>query len=211
MTATTQSNGATSGLTLARIPDGTSNTLMLATRYADCGTGPAITAYSAGPAGGALYGSPQTSQGPPPSGTLKGGFFGAGLHTQPADRSNTSAIFLVAPKGTNSDCGDNTNSVWGHSFSTGGLSVALAGTPRSGRSIPNMSATHLLLRPVSQRRQLDAERLERTVKPMSRDAAFARRGHATPLSAERVWLSVLVAAGAMIHEPRSRGFFAKRS
>ena len=39
------------GLTLARIPDGTSNMLMLATRYADCGSPVYSTYYSASPVG----------------------------------------------------------------------------------------------------------------------------------------------------------------
>ena len=104
----TLAQGASSGLTLSRIPDGTSNMFMLATRYADCGSAPIYsTAYSAGPHGDA-FATPQTGitqGGGIIPGMLKGGFFGAGAHNQPADRSNNNAIFLVAPKGTSSDCG----------------------------------------------------------------------------------------------------------
>jgi prepilin-type N-terminal cleavage/methylation domain-containing protein len=136
--------GASSGMTLARIPDGTSNTFMLATRYADCGASPVYsTAYSAGPHGEA-FATPQsgiTQLGPIISGTLKGGFFGAGAHNAAADRSNVSAIFLVAPKGTSTDCGNSSEySIWGHAYSAGGMAVCLADA--SVRSIdPNISAT----------------------------------------------------------------------
>jgi type II secretory pathway pseudopilin PulG len=47
------------GLTLARIPNGTSNVIMLATRYADCGSPVQSTRYSASPIGTML-----TSGGP---------------------------------------------------------------------------------------------------------------------------------------------------
>jgi prepilin-type N-terminal cleavage/methylation domain-containing protein len=138
--------GASSGLTLARIPDGTSNTLMLATRYADCGATPVYsTAYSAGPHGDP-FATPQTGITPPPNsgiipGQLKGGFFGAGSHNTAADRSLATAIFLVAPKGTSTDCGQTTEqSVWGHAFSPGGMSVCLADA--SVKSLdPNISQT----------------------------------------------------------------------
>ena len=142
----TSTQGASSGLTLARIPDGTSNTFMLATRYADCGVTPVqSTYYSAGPRGDmfmtAQAGIPQPTPVWAPTGTPKGGFFGAGPHNQPADRSNVSAIFLVAPKGTSTDCGNSQEySIWGHAFSAGGMSVCLADA--SVKSIdPNMSQT----------------------------------------------------------------------
>jgi hypothetical protein len=133
-------NGASSGLTLARIPDGTSNVFMLATRYADCGTGSTSTYYSAGPNGGLLTtgGSPASSLSTTNlTATAVGGFFGGGLHNTPADRSTTTAIFQVAPKGT--DC-STLPSVFGQSFSAGGMTAALADA--SVRSVdPNMSTT----------------------------------------------------------------------
>jgi prepilin-type N-terminal cleavage/methylation domain-containing protein len=138
------SGGASSGLTLARIPDGTSNTIMLSTRYADCGVSPVqSTAYSAGPYGTsfATAQSGITQLGPIISGTLKGGFCFAGQHNGPADRSNVTAIFLVAPKGTSTDCGNSSEySIWAESFSAGGLSTALADA--SIKNIdPNMTVT----------------------------------------------------------------------
>ena len=42
------------GLSLPRVPDGTSNVLMLTTRYAECGTVPTSTYYSGSPAGSML-------------------------------------------------------------------------------------------------------------------------------------------------------------
>ena len=140
----TNAQGASSGLTLSRIPDGTSNTFMLATRYADCGSTPIYyTAYSAGPHGDS-FATPQTGitqGGGIIAGTLKGGFFGGGAHNQPADRSNNNAIFLVAPKGTSSNCAQSSEySIWGHAFSAGGMSTCLADA--SVKSIdPNMSTT----------------------------------------------------------------------
>jgi prepilin-type N-terminal cleavage/methylation domain-containing protein len=134
------SNGASSGLTLARIPDGTSNVMMLTTRYADCGTGPASTYYSGGPTGISLtMGGSPTSVPTTLPGTVKGGFFGAGPHNTAADRSLTTAIFQVAPKGNDSTCGIG-DSVFGHSFSSGGLSVALGDASITSID-PNMSTT----------------------------------------------------------------------
>ena len=123
-------NGATTSLSLARIADGTSNVFMLATRYADCGTGtPPSTYYSADPTGKLQYagGSPApvtTNLGS--TGTVKGGFFGAGQHNTSADRSVTTAIFQVAPKGTDTTC-STLPSVFGQAFSAG------RHQPRSGR------------------------------------------------------------------------------
>jgi hypothetical protein len=131
--------GASSGLTLARIPDGTSNVLMLATRYADCGTAPASTYYSGGPAGGGLTTGGSTTSVGAPTGTVKGGFFGAGAHNTAADRSTTTCIFQVAPKGNDATCGTG-DSVFGHAFSAGGMSVALGDA--SIKSLdPNLSTT----------------------------------------------------------------------
>jgi len=131
--------GASSGLTLTRISDGTSNCFMLATRYADCGTGPTSTYYSVSPSGAALATGGTSPTGAPPSSNAAGGFFGAGPHNTPADRSTTTATFQVAPKGTDSTCGTNP-SFFGHAFSAGGISMALADA--SIKSVdPNMSTT----------------------------------------------------------------------
>jgi prepilin-type N-terminal cleavage/methylation domain-containing protein len=125
------------GLSLADIKDGTSNVLMLTTRYADCGSPVQSTCYSASPIGTLLTGG-----GPVPSigaTTLagKGGFFGAGSHDRPADRTSERATFQIAP--TQAECRAD-DSVFGHSFSVGGLSVALADA--SVKSIdPSMSTT----------------------------------------------------------------------
>ena len=139
------STGASSGLTLARIPDGTSNTFMLSTRYADCGAGspPPSTFYSGAPNGGLLSsgGSTTAITGslPTSTATAKGGFFGAGQHNTSADRSLSTAIFQVAPKGTDATC-ITTDSVFGQSYSAGGLSCALADA--SIKTVdPNMSTT----------------------------------------------------------------------
>ena len=71
-----------SGLKLIDIRDGTSNVLMLATRYAECGSLVQSTYYSASPIGTILAsGGPVPSVGvPTPPG--KGGFFGAGAARQ---------------------------------------------------------------------------------------------------------------------------------
>jgi hypothetical protein len=101
-----------SGLSLARIADGTSNTFMIATRYADCGG--QSTYYSSSPTGTPLGG-----------GNIgKGGYFGAGSHDRPADRGGSNrAAFQVAPK---RDACIAEDAVFGHSFQSGGISIALA-------------------------------------------------------------------------------------
>ena len=118
---------------------------MLVTRYADCGSvTPPSTYYSAGPTGAlqTMGGSPASSV---TTGNLTatptGGFFGGGLHNTSADRSTTTAIFQVAPKGTSTDCGNTSEySIWGHAFSAGGMSTCLADA--SVKSVdPNMSTT----------------------------------------------------------------------
>jgi prepilin-type N-terminal cleavage/methylation domain-containing protein len=133
--------GASSGLSLARIPDGTSNVFMITTRYADCGSTSTSTYYSGGPANGNLLtsgGSTASVTGNLPT-TGAGGYFGGGLHNTAADRSLTTAIFQVAPKGNDSTC-STAPSVFGQSFSAGGLTAALADA--SVRSVdPNMSTT----------------------------------------------------------------------
>jgi hypothetical protein len=101
-----------SGLRLAEIKDGTANVFMLATRYADCGG--QSTFYSASPTGTMLAGGAARAG--------KGGYFGAGSHDQPADRASVRAIYQVAPRPETCRADD---SVFGHSFGVGGMSVAL--------------------------------------------------------------------------------------
>jgi type II secretory pathway pseudopilin PulG len=118
-----------SGLTLARIPDGVSNVLMLTTRYAECGSPAEPTYYSASPIGtllangGAGFEIPTPSIGIP-KGPTKGAYFGAGAHTRPADASSPDAIFQVVPK-YDTQCRPD-DSVFGQSFRRDGLQVALA-------------------------------------------------------------------------------------
>jgi Protein of unknown function (DUF1559) len=125
------------GLTLARIPDGTSNVFMLTTRYADCGSPVKSTFYSAGPTGTILDGGGKVASTGVPKGPSAGGFFGAGAHNMPAAKKSNQATFQIAP--SLNDCIAD-DSVFGHSFSDRGLSVALADA--SIKSVlPTMSAT----------------------------------------------------------------------
>jgi type II secretory pathway pseudopilin PulG len=114
-----------SGLSLARIADGTSNVLMLTTRYADCGPLQAHTYYSASPVGTLLTaGGPERAPSVGiPTGLTRGGFFGAGAHDRPADAGSIDAIYQIAP--TPEKCRSD-NAVFGHSFRPGGLIVARA-------------------------------------------------------------------------------------
>jgi hypothetical protein len=134
------STGASSGLSLARIPDGTSNVFMLSTRYADCGSTVVSTYYSCDPTGKLqTTGGSSAALTTNVSSTGVGGYFGGGLHNTAADRSLTTAIFQVAPKGNDSTC-STIAGVFGQSFSAGGLSCALADA--SIKSVdPNMSTT----------------------------------------------------------------------
>jgi prepilin-type N-terminal cleavage/methylation domain-containing protein len=139
---------ASAGLTLQRIPDGTSNVVMLATRYADCGgTGgatPNSTTYYMPPNGS----SPNTSM---PSGlggsaaaitqpavsSQNGGFFGKGAYSVSPQRTGSNLMFQLAPK--LSDC-DPQNAMYGHSFWSSSMSVALADASVRGIT-PSMSTT----------------------------------------------------------------------
>ena len=107
-----------SGLTLGRFPDGTTNTIMLATRFADCNNSYSTGATATTAAGGTTWlGHP---------GSVNGGFFGAGTAMGPAARgtaSDNTLMFQVAP--TNLLC-NGAASIYGHAFGTGGLGVALA-------------------------------------------------------------------------------------
>jgi len=124
-----------SGLTLARIPDGTTNVIMLVTKYSDCNT--KATRYFAGPNGGTVT-TPQA-----PTGGVTGGFFGAGSHSTAAARGPLTAItmsFQITPRNDNdSQAGCiNNNGIYGHAFGAGGLSSALCDA-----SVKNISPTML--------------------------------------------------------------------
>jgi prepilin-type N-terminal cleavage/methylation domain-containing protein len=112
-----------SGLTLARIPDGTSNTFMLATRYAECGSPSYSTCYSASPIGTILADGGETPSTGVPTGNVKGAFFGAGSHHLPPRALSRNSMFQVAP--TREQCLPD-DAVFGHAFSPRGLSTALA-------------------------------------------------------------------------------------
>jgi type II secretory pathway pseudopilin PulG len=123
------------GLSLADIKDGTANVFMIATRYADCGSPMQSTYYSASPTGTMLAGGGPVPAVGVPTAPGKGGYFGAGAYTKPADRTSLDAIFQVAPKVA--ECRPD-DAVFGHSFHAGGMSVALADA--SIKTIdPNMS------------------------------------------------------------------------
>ena len=97
-------------LALHRIQDGTSNTILFATRFAVCNS--QNTNFTAHP------------------NSVNSPFFGAGTHAQLADStSNTDRTFQTAP--TTSAC-VNTASIYGQSFSASGITVGLAdGTVRN--------------------------------------------------------------------------------
>jgi hypothetical protein len=126
-----------SGLRIGRIPDGASNTFMLSTRYADCGSPGKSTYYSASPTGTILADGGKSPSIGAPTGPAAGGFFGAGPHNKPADSKSIQAMYQLAP--SKNDCIAD-DAVFGHSFTRGGLMVALADA--SVKSIdPNMSPT----------------------------------------------------------------------
>jgi hypothetical protein len=122
-----------SNMTLSRIVDGTTNVLMLVTKYSDCNG--FSTRYADHPSGGK---SPNPA---PPGGATKtvGGFFGAGTHSLPAGRApDAKLMFQITPTNdgnTTTGCG-NFPAVFGHSFGAGGLSGALADA-----SVKNVSPT----------------------------------------------------------------------
>jgi prepilin-type N-terminal cleavage/methylation domain-containing protein len=134
-----------SNLTLPRIVDGTSNTIMLATMYSDCAT--TNRAYSAGPTG--VFCSNSTGITPTQTGTvtgtLRGGYFGMGANNVQAARGPntvTNMMFQVSPKNiveATAGCISVTATV-PHSFGSGGMSTALAdGTVKN--ISPTMSTT----------------------------------------------------------------------
>jgi prepilin-type N-terminal cleavage/methylation domain-containing protein len=119
------SNKAESGLTLAGITDGTTNVLMLATRYSVCNGD--VSRYFVGP-----WGLP-TPMFPPANisnGKAVGGFFGAAAHNLPAARGpigEWGLIFQIAPRSDGDPMTGCTSTfrVFGHSFGSSGLSAAL--------------------------------------------------------------------------------------
>jgi len=83
-----------SGLTLPRIANGTTNVLMLATRYGECNL--SATRYFSGPAGLPVPSSPPLRY----LNGVAGGFFGAGTHKLPAARgphAEFGLIYQIAP------------------------------------------------------------------------------------------------------------------
>jgi len=122
-----------SNLTLARIPDGTTNVIMLATKYADCNL--RSTRYAASPGG---FGATVPTA---PANGVTGGFFGAAIITKAAARGkkdDTALAFQVVPRNDGDpDAGcTNAHSVMAQAFGAGGLSVALGDA-----SVKNVSPT----------------------------------------------------------------------
>ncbi|MEI7685420.1 MAG: DUF1559 domain-containing protein [Planctomycetota bacterium] len=117
-----------SGLTLKDIDDGSSNTILMSTRYANCAG--QRTWYAADAFG-------NCELGPLPSPGV-GGFMGAGSSSKPASRmGDVSMMFQSVP--TEAGCLPQAG-IFGHSFGTGGMSVALCdGSVRNIR--PDMSPT----------------------------------------------------------------------
>jgi len=118
-----------SNLTLPRIVDGTSNTIMLATMYVDCGN--TNRGYSNSPTGTFLNvgGTPASSGTSQANG--RGGFFGLGASLLQASRgpnTQSNIMFQVVPKNIVEGTAGcmNSHSTVPHSFGSGGLSTALA-------------------------------------------------------------------------------------
>jgi hypothetical protein len=102
-----------SGLTMGRLTsmDGTSNIIMMSTRYSVCGN--SRTRYAANVDGSNL-----------PDANVAGGFMGAGSYSAaPSPAGTLSDMFQIAP--TQATCVP-APGVFGHSFRTSGMSVALA-------------------------------------------------------------------------------------
>jgi len=124
-----------SGMTLPRIVDGTTNVMMIATKYADCNS--KFTRYFDSPTGGNVTVAPAK----PSAGTTTGGFFGGGAHSLAPGRGPLTAktmAFQITPRNdgdTASGC-INDNYIFGHAFGAGGLSTALCDA-----SVKNISPT----------------------------------------------------------------------
>jgi len=123
----------TSGMTLSRIVDGTTNVLMLVTKYSDCNS--KSTRYYDPPTAGI-----STFPTKPANGTT-GGFFGTGSYSTAAARgpiATKTMMFQITPRNdadTNAGC-INDNALFGHAFGAGGLSAALCDA-----SVKNISPT----------------------------------------------------------------------
>lgn len=105
-----------SNLTMKKITDadGTSNTLMIATRYSTCNDRP--TWYATDAHGASDFGAPE------PRGV--GGFMGSGSASTPAARDAVdTAIFQITPRLEGCIW---TPGLFGHSYGSGGMSTALA-------------------------------------------------------------------------------------
>jgi len=145
--ATAPTGVCSSNLTLPRIVDGTSNVIMLGTRYSECYNGATATStyYFCAPDSTVMPGNAGTTGlGLTPSTTNgRGGFFGIGSHTLQAARNTvTTLMFQITPKNTNTDTAGclPTPGLYGHAFGSGGMSVALCdGTVKS--ISPTMSTT----------------------------------------------------------------------
>jgi prepilin-type N-terminal cleavage/methylation domain-containing protein len=120
-----------SNLTIPRIVDGSTNVIMLVTKYVDCNT--KTTMYAAHPGGPGATGVT----------TALGGFFGAGTHSTAAARgplATKTFMFQITPRNdadTNAGC-INDPALFGHAFGAGGLSTALCDA-----SVKNISPTML--------------------------------------------------------------------
>jgi len=124
-----------SSLTLPRIVDGTTNVIMIVTKYADCNL-KATRYYD--PPGVGIATTPAK-----PSGGTTGGFFGAGTHSVAAARGPLTLktmMYQITPRNdndANAGC-INDNALFGHAFGAGGLSTALCDA-----SVKNISPTML--------------------------------------------------------------------
>ena len=123
----------TSGLTLPRIVDGTTNVIMLVTKYSDCNL--KSSRYFDHPSGG------KATVPTAPSGGTTGGFFGIGTHNAAAARGPLATLTLmyqIVPRNDSDSAAgcQNANALYGHAFGSGGLSTALCDA-----SVKNISPT----------------------------------------------------------------------
>jgi len=133
--AATAIKGITSSLTLPRIVDGTTNVIMIVTKYSDCNL--RSTRYFDPPGAGVATVPVK------PTGGTTGGFFGAGTHNLAAGRGPLTAkgmMYQITPRNdgdTTAGC-INDFALYGHAFGAGGLSTALCDA-----SVKNISPTML--------------------------------------------------------------------
>jgi len=128
-TAAAAANVMKSNLTLPRISDGTTNVIMIVTKYSDCNG--KSSRYAAHPGSG--FGSSVPT-------AAHGGFFGAGTHKLPAARTpGPDLMFQITPRNdgdTTAGCYSAQPAIYGHAFGAGGLSTALCDA-----SVKNISPT----------------------------------------------------------------------